>query len=174
MMRTRMKTKTSNSKLLAFLSFFILCSSPLAAHKFYMSITDMEYKPETKSLQVIVKFFVDDLELALEKQNNTSIRLNDSSKVETHKALLKDYLSRHFVVEQDKGSINFTYVGQESDKDYTWVYFEYKNFNPDEESLLTNTLLIEQFPDQTNKVNYKNGQVASSFTLHKSKVAEEF
>ena len=134
----------------------------------------MEYNTTTKSLQVVIKLFADDLELVLEKENDTKVDLGLENQTSDLSKMISSYLSKHFIIEQDKGSIRFSYVGEEIDKDYVWVYIEYENFKFQEESLLTNTLLISYFPEQTNKVNYKNGKLTSSFTLHKDNRVEEF
>ena len=38
-----------------------------AAHKFYLSVTDIEYSEKDKSLQIITKVFIDDMEDALKE-----------------------------------------------------------------------------------------------------------
>lgn len=156
------------------LTLFLLVGSTVSAHKFYMSIADMEYHPESKSLQVVVKLFVDDFEKVLEQKNAVRLFLGTDKEHPEADNYIKKYLNSHFIVEQPKGSLSATFVGKEVDKDYLWVYFEFKKFKVKESSTLYNSLLIKEFPTQTNKVNYKNGKQNKSFTLYKSKLTEEF
>lgn len=174
---TKMMTMTNKSlKILRQLFFigFLLIVNQANAHKFYMSICDMEYNPKSKSLQVVIKFFADDLEYVLEKESSERIFIGTPKEHEKTDTFLQEYLNKHFIVEQKKGSLNYNYIGKETDKDYTWVYLEYKNFKPDDSAFLTNNLFISYFKEQANKVNYTNGKLVNSFTLHQNKIAEEF
>ncbi len=138
-----------------------------------MSITDMEYNPTTKSLQISMKLFVDDLELVLEKEQDVKCFLGTEKEHTRTNEFIKAYVSTHFFVEQSKGSLPLTYVGKEVDKDYAWIYLEVKNFKVKDETLLTNSMLTEYFKEQTNKVNYKKEEVIS-FTLFKESISKEF
>jgi len=139
-----------------------------------MSITDMEYNSSSKSLQISMKLFVDDFELVLEKENDKKYFLGTEKEDTNANEFIKKYLSTHFFVEQSKGSLPVTFVGKEVDKDYIWIYLEVKNFKAKDETLLTNSFLIDYFSNQTNKVNYKKQDEVISFTLFKGKVSEEF
>lgn len=139
-----------------------------------MSIADMEYNPKTKSLQVVIKFFVDDFEKVLEQENNVRLFLGTEKEHEEADRFIQNYLNSHFIIEQSKGSLASTFIGKEVDKDYVWAYLEFDKFKVNESSSISNTLLVKYFSEQANKVNYKNGAVTNSFTLHKNKITEEF
>ena len=144
------------------------------AHKFYMSIIDMEYNEASKSLQISMKLFADDLEFVLEKEQNVKVFLGTEKEHEKTDDFIKSYLNTHFFIEQSKGSLPLTYVGKEVDKDYAWIYIEVKNFKVKDETLLTNSMLIDYFKDQTNKINYKKGDEVNSFTLYNQNISKEF
>ncbi|MBL4710761.1 MAG: hypothetical protein JKY48_20245 [Flavobacteriales bacterium] len=154
--------------------FFILLANTADAHKFYMSITDMQYNSKTKSLQVVIKLFVDDIESVLEKENNVRIFFGTDKEHQDADKLLQSYLNSHFIIEQSRGSLSSKFVGKEVDKDYLWVYLEFEKFKVKDESTISNSLLIRYFSEQTNKVNYQNGAQLKSFTLHKNSIAQEF
>lgn len=158
--------------LVLFLSFFI-CQLTYA-HKFYMSITDIEYNADTKSLEVIIKFFTDDLEKALEENTKERLWLGTEKEVATINDYLKNYLSSNFLLTQNDQPQLMTFVGKESERDYTWVYLEYKGFDESSKVWLENKLLIELFEDQANRVNFKNGGYSKSVTLHKSHTGAQF
>lgn len=139
-----------------------------------MSITDMEFNPETKSLQISMKLFVDDLDAVLEKEQEVKVFLGTKKEHSEADQFIKEYLNTHFFIEQSKGSLPVTFIGKEVDKDYTWIYLEVKNFKVKDETLLTNSMLIDYFIDQTNKINYKEGEEIISFTLYKENISKEF
>ncbi|MDC1452518.1 hypothetical protein N8371_08970, partial [Vicingaceae bacterium] len=50
----------------------LLLGNSVDAHKFYISITDMEYNVTNKSLQISMKLFLEDLDFVLEKENEVN------------------------------------------------------------------------------------------------------
>ena len=73
---------------------FVLVSLSLpepSSHKFYVSTTDVEFKRESKTVQVTTQLFIDDLELLLQ-QVDSSIRLDPDSDKEVVNRILKNQL----------------------------------------------------------------------------------
>ena len=50
-----------------FLLLFIIPLLSFSAHKYYLSLTQIKYKSEEKAVQIIINVFMDDIELALNK-----------------------------------------------------------------------------------------------------------
>ena len=48
----------------------------VSAHKYYVSITKIEYVSEKQSVQIITRIFIDDLEKLLKERFDNSIVLN--------------------------------------------------------------------------------------------------
>ena len=155
-------------------SITILLGNTANAHKFYMSITDMEYNAESKSLQISMKLFVDDFEQVLEQEQEVRILLGTEKEHPNANVFIKEYINTHFIVEQSKGSLPVTFIGKEVDKDYAWIYLEIKNFKVKDGTLLTSSMLLDYFTEQTNKINYKKGEEIISFTLFKENLSKEF
>jgi hypothetical protein len=174
--KTRMKMTMSRILKYALLLFIstALVSTSVKAHKFYMSITDMEYNPENKSLQIVMKLFADDIEAVLENENNVRIILGSEKEHPKTDEYLTKYIGTHFFIEQSRGSKQISFVGKEVDKDYTWVYLEVENFKVKDETLISNSMLLDYFSEQTNKVNYNNTIKTISFTLFKNNISKEF
>ncbi len=139
-----------------------------------MSITDMEYNPTTKSLQISMKLFVDDLELVLEREREIKCFLGTEKEHPKSNEFITAYVGTHFFVEQSKGSLPVTFIAKEVDKDYAWIYLEVKNFKVKDQTLLTNSMLFDYFNEQTNKVNYTKEEEIISFTLFKENISKEF
>ena len=139
-----------------------------------MSICDMEYNAKTKSLEIVVKLFVDDFEKVLERETGDPIFIGEENENWKTDEFITTYFETHFQISQNEKRLPNKYVGKEIDKDYAWVYIEIPHFKLNKPSILKNTLLIDYFDSQTNKVNYKNGQFTNSFTLHQHKTEQEF
>ena len=53
----------------------ITCFSFAPVHKFYVSVTEMEYVKEKKSVQIITRIFIDDFEAVLNTRFGTELFL---------------------------------------------------------------------------------------------------
>lgn len=133
-----------------------------AAHKFYVSATDIKYNEEQQALQIISHVFTDDLENLLRTRYSKDLYL---TKEREHSAA-DQYVERYF---QDKLRISvngeqrkLNYIGKEYDKDQLLVYIEVENVEPIKTIGIENAVLTDLFPEQKNviKVNY-DGKIKS-------------
>ncbi len=53
------------------LNIFQLSFTDFETHKFYLSTTEIEYKKEFKTFQIMTQLFIDDLELLLQQQQKS-------------------------------------------------------------------------------------------------------
>ena len=139
-----------------------------------MSITSLEYNAQTDALEVVVKFFTDDLEDALENSSNYKLFLATKKEASATDSLLEMYLNNHLQFSQKNKSLKANFLGKEASRDYTYTYLEIENFKEDEFTQIKNTLLISTFKDQVNQVNYKNGERSKSISMHKDNRLAEF
>ncbi|WP_314514847.1 DUF6702 family protein [Xanthocytophaga agilis] len=133
------------------LVFSIFILSSFRKHEFHSSLAEIHYNPATKSLEVSLRVFSDDLETALSKENKRTLKVEDNATIDP---FIKQYLSRHFVLADTKNakkSINW--VGKEITVDVTWLYFEIPVTEELNGLKINNTLLFESFDDQVNIVN---------------------
>ncbi|MFD2245960.1 DUF6702 family protein [Pontibacter ruber] len=139
-----------------------LTSLFVSAHDYHTSITDVSYNPRTKSLEVAVKVFTDDLEDALSRRNKRKITYSKSGEVQR---FLADYLQSSLTFEVAQGKpLKHTFVGAEEDADVIWAYVEVPlQATALSQLYVRNAVLTELFSDQMNivNINYK-GKVNST------------
>ncbi len=121
------------------------------SHKFYTSIAQVEYNAQTKSAEVILNLFWDDMEVAISGLQKENISIGHPN-FSIH---LSNYLKNHFQLKDKKNQVkDFSFIGFEINSITMTVYFEI----PAPEGLnaleLTNRVLIREFKDQTNIVNF--------------------
>jgi len=157
------------------LAFFLLLSLThrAEAHKFYMSITQMNYNEKTASLEISIKFFTDDLEQAVEHEKNIALRLGTSLQNKNAEQLLMDYLSNKFILKQEV-EMPQEFLGAETEYDYTYCYIEIKNFDKDKDFSVLHKALMEIFPEQLNKLNYNRSENSISHSSTSSKPTQYF
>lgn len=121
-------------------------------HEFHSSIAEAEYKKESNSLQVSLRVFTDDFNLAL--KNQTGEDFNEEFQSEEAFKAIQSYLIRHFALVSTNKEVRVPeYVGSEMYIDATWLYFEIFDVENPSAYQVYNKVLISEFEDQTNVVN---------------------
>lgn len=151
-------------RLLWFLFFLPLMAA--TPHKYYVSTTDMYYKPEQQQLQLVVRVFTDDFSIALSQYIGDTVKLDpDNTSNERLKFLLKDYFKAHFLVKGLSEKTSFSFVGWEYDKDKTLIYALFEDVPKLDKLMWSNAFLMSAFPAQKNIVTLSLSTHKKSF-LH--------
>jgi hypothetical protein len=139
-----------------------------------MSITEMNYNEENGYLEIIIKLFTDDIEKALKLKSDSSIFLGTPKESLQANKLLENYLQKHFTLKTAEQTLDISFLGKEVDKDYTWAYLEIKDFKPNDKYTIKNSILIDLFDSQANRINYYYGDETKSINLHKDQISGQF
>lgn len=133
-----------------------------SAHKFYVSVTEIEYNEENRALQIISRVFTDDMENLLRTRYNKDLYL---TKKEEHPAAddyIAKYLNGKLEVQVNGERKVLNYLGKEYDNDQLIFYVEVEEVEPFEKISVRNEILTDLFPDQKNVVHVsRNGKTKS-------------
>ncbi len=143
------------------------CLMAAGVHKFYVSTTKVEYKEDKKSLQIITKLFIDDIEDVLQERYSPSIRLATKKETKASEDFLKKYVLQKFIVTIDGKDIPLTYIGREYDIDVVKIYLEAKEVSNFEAIEIENKILFEISPNQQNIVHVKSHGEKKSLLIDK-------
>ncbi len=142
-------------------------------HEFYVGLTDMVYNPESRSYEITLKLFTDDLELALEghsRQSAHKVALERKEDAVLHDGWIQAYAAAKFAVKAKDGTpLQLNWVGRETELDVTWIYLESPAMEPLKEVLVSNTMLMELYKDQSHVVHLKQGGRTRSALLMQSR-----
>ncbi|CAM3451645.1 DUF6702 family protein [Aequorivita lipolytica] len=139
--------------------------SATSAHKFYVSITKIEYVKEKKSLQIITKIFTDDIEDALQQRYDASISLDTNKETEVADEDLKKYILQKLKIKVNGKPVKLTYIGKEYDTDMLIAYLEVTDVANLKSIEIENKVLLEMFPDQQNIIHLKTPNSRKSLIL---------
>ena len=128
-----------------------------------MSVTDIEYAQEAKSLQVISRLFIDDFEKVLQERYVDSIKIEDAL-VDTY---IGKYYSKKLLIEVDNELKQFNFIGKEIEDDMVHCYFEIENISSIKTIRVTNKLLFDIFDNQQNITHLKINDKKKSFLFIK-------
>ena len=148
----------------------LLVALPLlsfTAHKYYLSLTQINYKSEAQAVQIIINVFMDDIELALNKDYNIDLQLTTKRELENNDIYFEKYLKNKLNFKVDGEAKNFNYLGKEYDGDLVFFYLEIENINKVNSIDVSNQLLLEHFPEQQNLIKSKVGKKNKSILLTK-------
>ncbi|WP_026898654.1 DUF6702 family protein [Daejeonella oryzae] len=142
-----------------FILFLTFSTVIVQAHKFYTSLTQIEYNPQNKSAEVIINLFTDDMETALSRQFNRKIKSTDAD----FNKYCYQYLDKKFQITDSKNQVlKNHYVGIELKRDMLSLYLEVKTSKGLNNMRLKQQSLMEISDDQNNIVNIKDGKSKTS------------
>ncbi len=140
-----------------------MLSSFTALHKYYVSVTDVEYSLVNKSLQITSRLFIDDFQNVLQERYGASIKLEDK----ISDVYVEKYFKKKLLIEVNNTLKSYTYIGKEFDGDMLHCYFEVENVSDIQSITVTNKLLIELFEGQQNITHITINDKKKSFLLIK-------
>ncbi|MGB0891355.1 MAG: DUF6702 family protein [Flavobacteriaceae bacterium] len=151
-------------------AYILLLVIPLLSfsiHKYYLSLTQIEYNKEEKSVQIIMNVFMDDIELALNKTYNIDLRLTTKKELKDNDKYFSEYLSKKLHLKVNDNPVSFKYLGKEYEGDLVYFYLEIKNINDIKTINVTNQVLMDYFPTQQNLIKSKVNKKHKSLLLTK-------
>lgn len=153
-------------------TFFILvliCSltSFTVPHKYYIALTEIEYKKDSKSIQMIMNVFIDDFESAINKDYNTILQLSTKKENQKSDIFIKKYLKEHFKISIDNNTKEYSFIGKEYEGDIVYFYLEIEKISSISTIKIENDILIKHFPEQQNLVKITINKNRKSLFLNK-------
>lgn len=151
---------------LFFATLFIVLLSSFGAHKFYVSIYQVDFVPEKKRVEITARIFMDDLNLALEKEFKIKTTLGEKSETAQDVELLKKYLAKHLRVFIDGKEKQVAFLSKEIDNNVVIVYMKITDIKKFNSFKIHNNALLDLYPDQQNiiQTNYYNNKKNYIFT----------
>ncbi len=154
---------------IALFLLFIGFTSFKTEHKFYVSVTEIEYNEKAESLQIISRLFIDDLEDLLQTRYNKSIRLGKSNESPEVRNYIQKYLHKKIEIQIDGKPVEVKYLGKEYEDDMLLLYLEIPKIKSFKKIAVKNALLTDLFDEQKNLVHVTYKGSTKSLILNKAK-----
>jgi len=149
--------KKNKLGLAVFILLLTISSISLQAHPFYVSICDINYNTKNQSLEISIRLFTTDIEQAMEEWGAGKLHLGENNESPKADSALAAYFPH--VLEIKAGNKNappFQYLGKEVEGELCWIYIEIPNVPAFEEATVSNRILFQSFPTQTNLIHFNN------------------
>ncbi|WP_299063241.1 DUF6702 family protein [uncultured Polaribacter sp.] len=151
--------------------FFLLFLIPLLSfytHKYYLSLTQIEFRSEKQVVQIIINVFMNDIETALNKDYNIDLRLHTKKELKNNDVYFIEYLNKNLQINIDKTLREFNYIGKEYEGDLVYFYLEIENIREVQTIEIENKILTNYFSEQKNLIKAKVGKKNKSVLLETS------
>jgi hypothetical protein len=150
------------------LFFLIIPLFAFTLHKYYVSLTEIEYVEKQKSVQIITSIFIDDLEADMHKQSNKVFNIDTKQEVDSIDYYFKNYLHQHFHITINDSINKYNYIGKEYEDNIVHFYLEIPNIQHINSIQIINTSLFQSFENQQNIVKIKVKDFNKTFYLTKN------
>lgn len=132
-------------------------------HKFYISVTQINYIEDKQSVQITSRIFIDDFENILRERYDESITLAGKNEPQTVNAFVERYLKEKIAIKINNEKANIIFIGKEYDGDIMRCYLEIEGVKSIQSFEVSNKILFDLFEDQQNiiktKINAKQKSV---------------
>jgi hypothetical protein len=140
-----------------------------AFHKYYISVTQIDYLQDKQSVQIISRIFIDDFEKLLRERYDDNLILagkNESSNTDIY---IERYLKEKIKIKINNKEVNLSYLGKEYDTDLVKCYLEVEGVKKIESLEISNQVLFDLVDEQQNIVKTKIYSKQKSFLLDRNK-----
>ena len=151
---------------------FLILILPLFAfttmHKYYISVTQINYLQEKQSVQITSRIFIDDLEKLLRERYDDNLTLADENESTTTDNFIARYLKEKIKIKINGKDVNMTFIGKEYDTDIVKCYLEIGGIKKIESIEISNQVLFDLFSEQQNIVKTKIYDKQKSFLIDRN------
>ncbi len=119
-------------------------------HDVHLSKSEVNYDTKSRSVQLSISLFLDDMEVALAARGADNVKLFSSYEVDNADVLIQDYLSDKLRFSQSGVDLSTIYLGREISEDLSavWCYIEVADIAVDQVLSVTNEIFMEIYDDQ--------------------------
>jgi len=138
-------------------------------HPMHVSVTEIEMDEKEKRLEIMMRVFVDDLELTL-RRNFKQPELDVlEPKGQSLDQLMQEYLKTRFQISLDGKPQLVKYLGHERDHEAFIFYVEVDKVKKWKSIQVQNSIITEIYDDQSNLVHVTLAETVRSLRLTRAK-----
>jgi len=134
-------------------------------HKYYVSVTQIDYIKEKQSVQITSRIFIDDFENLLRERYDENITLASNKDEKQIDIYIEKYLKSKIEISINNKPSKINFIGKEYEDDIVYCYMEIENVNEINNFEIVNEVLFDMFKEQKNVVRTFINSRHKSFIL---------
>lgn len=134
-------------------------------HKFYVSVTQIDYNEKKSRVEISTRIFIDDLEKTLEKAHNQKLNIATKVEADNAKALIQKYVLQKLKITINGKEQNIVFLGSEYEDDVLICYLKIDFSKKITTFDVFNNLLTETYSEQQNIIHTNINKTKKSFLL---------
>lgn len=137
-------------------------------HDLHLSLCELRFNEESSTFEVAVKIFIDDLELALQKDGISNLYIGTDRESELANEVIASYINKHFTIDIDGVRLTADFIGKEITEDLfaVWCYIEFKKpAKGNSKCVMSNRILLDIYADQRNIMDIRMSQTHKDYTI---------
>lgn len=138
-------------------------------HKYYVSVSNVKYSKKAGAMQMVTRFFIDDLERVLNARNVNQITLGKKDEIEDHYESIQKYLDLKLIATIDGKLVQPKLLGAEYEIDQIALYIEFTPTAKPENVTMEFNAFYEVFEEQKNLVHFKIDGERKTMILERAK-----
>lgn len=138
-------------------------------HKYYVSVSNVKYSKKAGAMQMVTRFFIDDLERVLNARNVNQITLGKKDEIEDHYDAIQKYLDLKLIATIDGKLVKPKLLGAEYETDQIALYIEFTPTALPKNVTMEFNAFYEVFEEQKNLVHFKIDGKRKTMILERAK-----
>lgn len=143
-------------------------------HSLHLSNTKIIYNKNDKALQITIRCFVDDMEMAVNKRNDIILELGNDRELNEANKYIESYLLDNFKLWINNSPKEIRFLGKEVENDIVYFYLEVNSVSSISNIKVKNTILLNEFDDQQNITRLIMNNKKKVFVLKGGSSSKEF
>lgn len=140
--------------------------SAIAAHPFYVAVTEINHNTSAKTLEITSKIFLDDFEKVLTQKNKVVVSISQPKEKKVLDAQISQYVRDHLSLKIDSKDAPLNYLGFEKEGDAVYCYLEAVSIPSIKKLEVKNSLLHDLNNNQINIIHINAGGSRKSHKLN--------
>lgn len=143
-------------------------------HKYYVSITEINYNKQEQLFEASIKFIGHDLEFALEKEGYPELHLGTPKESKEANKIIFNFIKKYIEIIVNDKAVDIHYFGKEvREDDDILVYFTSSPIDSISSVEVNSTILNNYFEEHVNIVYLTVGEQRFNFRLNDYKKSEK-
>ena len=142
----------------------------LFAHPFHSSIVSLKFNDKSRSIEITMRVFANDLEKTINQINDSNIIIDNDDNMQNVDSLIFNYINKTIFLSINEKECDLSWIGKEFETDIVWLYLEILDIDKKIKKISAeNRFLFSSFVDQLNIMNFYIHDKQKTLMTHKDK-----